>query len=333
MRVAGVRTLEQANEYRMKDYRVWWERELTVEAANPDDAHRPLEKGQDLAAADQPPAARPVKAAQAHRASGRGSDWNKSFDLKKGPKMWQAAQASGCWREEVDGTRGECGRCRGRPTQSARRALPAKVQVWGAPEKRPQWRCGRGGGCGANSGANSLRAPRGAWKIGTALREDDFHRGGREARQQQFCGDPEVGDTPIRRGKTLRDAEAVQATLIDGGSTAHRDGWGHGTVACSVLQSLPGRRREGRQRALSRLQQRGALAGQARRGLSKFHPGSQSAGQTPAWFLIAASCQPAHLPPSGAGGVAVIPARQLAADALATAGGSDCLLTCTPAWR
>ena len=29
---------------------VWWERELTVKAASPDDAHRPLEKSHDLAA-------------------------------------------------------------------------------------------------------------------------------------------------------------------------------------------------------------------------------------------------------------------------------------------
>jgi hypothetical protein len=29
---------------------VWWERELTVQAANPDDAHRPLEKSHNLAA-------------------------------------------------------------------------------------------------------------------------------------------------------------------------------------------------------------------------------------------------------------------------------------------
>jgi len=50
MRVAGVKTMEQANEYLTNDYLVWWERELTVTAANPDDAHRPLEKGHDLAA-------------------------------------------------------------------------------------------------------------------------------------------------------------------------------------------------------------------------------------------------------------------------------------------
>ena len=50
MRVAGVKTIEQANEYLTKEYLVWWERELTVEPANPDDAHRPLEKGHNLAA-------------------------------------------------------------------------------------------------------------------------------------------------------------------------------------------------------------------------------------------------------------------------------------------
>jgi hypothetical protein len=49
MRVAGVKTLEQANEYLNSDYLVWWERELTVEAANTDDAHRPLEKSHNLA--------------------------------------------------------------------------------------------------------------------------------------------------------------------------------------------------------------------------------------------------------------------------------------------
>src|SRR5260370_19333318 len=50
MRVAGVRAIEQANEYLTHDYLAWWERELTVEAANPDDAHRPLDKSHNLAA-------------------------------------------------------------------------------------------------------------------------------------------------------------------------------------------------------------------------------------------------------------------------------------------
>jgi hypothetical protein len=50
MRVAGVKTIAQANEYLTSDYLVWWERELTVEAANSDDAHRLLDKSHNLAA-------------------------------------------------------------------------------------------------------------------------------------------------------------------------------------------------------------------------------------------------------------------------------------------
>jgi len=50
MRVAGVKSIEQANQYLLNDYLVWWERELTVEPANADDAHRALEKSHHLAA-------------------------------------------------------------------------------------------------------------------------------------------------------------------------------------------------------------------------------------------------------------------------------------------
>jgi len=167
MRVAGVTTIEQANQYLTNDYLVWWERELTVAAANPDDAHRRLEEGHNLAAslshvetrqvrpdytlrwdgklyqierqavttglrganlrveqrldgslavrqgerylpvtecapADRPKAARPKnKPATTRRAGRRGSDWNKDFDLKKAPKLWQAVQASGHRQREV----------------------------------------------------------------------------------------------------------------------------------------------------------------------------------------------------------------------------------------
>jgi len=166
MRVAGVTTLEQANAYLTNDYLVWWERELTVEAANPDDAHRALEKGhnllaslshvetrqvrpdytlrwdgklyqierraittglrganvrveqrldgslavrhsarylpiQECAAVDRPKAIRPEKkSASGQRARRRGSDWDKNFDLKKGPKVWQAAELSGSRPDE-----------------------------------------------------------------------------------------------------------------------------------------------------------------------------------------------------------------------------------------
>ena len=50
MRVAGVRTLEQANEYLEKEYLPWWNKTLVVPPANHTDAHRPLGKEHDLAA-------------------------------------------------------------------------------------------------------------------------------------------------------------------------------------------------------------------------------------------------------------------------------------------
>ena len=50
MRVAGVTTIEQANQYLEETYLVWWERELTMEPAHPDNAHRPLDKSHSLAA-------------------------------------------------------------------------------------------------------------------------------------------------------------------------------------------------------------------------------------------------------------------------------------------
>lgn len=168
MRVAGVTTLEQANEYLLSDYLVWWERELTMEPANGDDAHRPLEKSHDLAAslsyvetrqvrpdytlrwdgklyqierqairtglrganvrveqrldgslavrygdrylpvkecgvADKLAAPAPVKPVKVRGSRKRGSEWNQHFDLKKGPKVWQAAQASGYPGEPVAG--------------------------------------------------------------------------------------------------------------------------------------------------------------------------------------------------------------------------------------
>lgn len=50
MRVAGIKTIEQANRYLEEEYLVWWEREMTVEPTNSTDAHRPLEKDHSLAA-------------------------------------------------------------------------------------------------------------------------------------------------------------------------------------------------------------------------------------------------------------------------------------------
>lgn len=50
LRVAGVRTLEEANAYLEKAYLPWWNETLAVVAANTEDAHRPLGREHDLAA-------------------------------------------------------------------------------------------------------------------------------------------------------------------------------------------------------------------------------------------------------------------------------------------
>jgi len=168
MRVAGVKTIEEANRYLEDDYLVWWEREMTVEANNPDDAHRPLEKSHNLAASLSHVESRQVRPNYTLRWDGklyqiarqavtpglrgavvrveqrldgslavrhghrylpttecaeeaklkksqppkrvrrrptptRGSDWDRNFDLQKGPKVWQAARLSGCRPEEAIG--------------------------------------------------------------------------------------------------------------------------------------------------------------------------------------------------------------------------------------
>jgi len=165
LRVAGAKTLEQANEYLSNSYLVWWERELTVEPASADDAHRHLDQSHSLAAslshvetrqvrndytlrfdgelyqikrtaivaglrradvrvekrldgtlavrhgerylpvelcipAEKKAAPPPVQPERKPRQSRRGSDWNRNFDLKKAPKVWQAARDSGRGSED-----------------------------------------------------------------------------------------------------------------------------------------------------------------------------------------------------------------------------------------
>jgi transposase len=50
LRVAGACTLETANAYLEKEYLPWWNQTLAVKAADPADAHRPLDKEHDLTA-------------------------------------------------------------------------------------------------------------------------------------------------------------------------------------------------------------------------------------------------------------------------------------------
>lgn len=164
LRVAGVTTIEGANHYLETEFLPWVNATIAVVPANPDDAHRRLEKQHELAAilshvetrrvnadytfsldaktyrilrqdictglrgADirveqrrdgtvvacfkgrylrvegceqQPKVVAPPKPAvkKTPRRPAQRSTWDQNFDLKKGPKVWQAAQASGGRRE------------------------------------------------------------------------------------------------------------------------------------------------------------------------------------------------------------------------------------------
>lgn len=169
-------------------------------------------------------------------------------------------------------------------------------------------------GAGAGEGAMQIIIRRAvvAGKFGAAQLEDGFHLRRGDARRQQFLGNPEVCDTPIRMGKALRNPQAVQPGLIDGTGRWHGNGWGSGRRG--GLRRPRGNRGGQRQPAPGRAQQRAAVASQTWSGPANFHPGSQAAGQAPLWFLIGESCQSAHMTPIGAGAVALIPARQLSAD-------------------
>lgn len=50
MRVAGVKSLAEANQYLQNEFLPWWNETLVVEPATPEDAHRKLSKRYDLAA-------------------------------------------------------------------------------------------------------------------------------------------------------------------------------------------------------------------------------------------------------------------------------------------
>ncbi len=154
MRVAGVTTLEQANQYLETEFLPWVNSTLAVQPARTDDAHRPLEKHHDLAAilshvesrqvdndytirldnkiyqiarkdicsglrkavvrvekrrdgsvavrfrerylsvteCEQRPKVKPTQPAKTKRQTKprKPNPWNKNFDLKKAPKIWQA---------------------------------------------------------------------------------------------------------------------------------------------------------------------------------------------------------------------------------------------------
>lgn len=159
MRVEAIRTMEEANRYLEQEYLPWWDRRLTVEPAEGENAHRRLGKEHNLAAIlshvesrqvgndytlryqgrlyqidrkaistglrgsnvrvekrldgtihvrfhdrylpieecqrrPRPEPVAPPKQQHSTAPKKKKSNWNKNFDLKKAPKVWQAALGS-----------------------------------------------------------------------------------------------------------------------------------------------------------------------------------------------------------------------------------------------
>ena len=56
-----------------------------------------------------------------------------------------------------------------------------------------------------------------AREAGTSESEDGVNLGQRCAPRKQILGDPQIGDAPIGRGVTLRNAQPVHPTGVDAG--------------------------------------------------------------------------------------------------------------------
>ncbi len=108
LRVAGARTLEEANRYLEQEFLPWWNQHLRVVPANAADAHRPLAPEHDLASALSRVETRQV-----------GNDYTFRFD----GKLYQIARA-----DVRAGLRG--GTVRSRPGWTARCGAASRTATW-----------------------------------------------------------------------------------------------------------------------------------------------------------------------------------------------------------
>jgi hypothetical protein len=155
-----------------------------------------------------------------------------------------------------------------------------------------------------------------ARKAGASEPQDGVNlcRGGAAA--QQLFGDPEIGDAPIGLGEALRDAQALQEALIDGGRRNRCEGGdrfrrGNGGWTSCVGRSPEGWRGRGRQLALGCREESGAVGCQLRLSMpsqpllqhSSAGNGAywQSEGHIAATWrapILAASCRNNHIFPA-----------------------------------
>ena len=159
-------------------------------------------------------------------------------------------------------------------------------------------------------------------KSWTAAPQDGCDLWGGRIAQEQFLGDPLIGDAPVGLGEALRNPEPVQPMCIDVRRAG--DGRGMNQPVCAGRLAVRGRppgnvRRPQpagvtRQAVLGRFQQSCALGRQTGTGVQHPDPRRGAASVASLGFLVGEAGQAAQMTPIGAGQVAAVELGQLSPD-------------------
>ena len=150
----------------------------------------------------------------------------------------------------------------------------------------------------------------------TAAAQDGYDLWSGYPAEEQFLGDPFIGDAPVGLGEAFHNPQSAQPTGIDFGG-GNGGGSARGTGGGSRWQSQVWRLRQVRWTAhtvLGRFPQGGALGSQARVGVQDLHPRRVTAPVASLRFPIGEAGQAAQMTPIGRGLVAAVEVGQLFAD-------------------
>src|SRR5450755_3634765 len=218
------------------------------------------------------------------------------------------------------------------PHRAGRAArLRAKGMGWASVVKEkiaPRKRAGSKFPCGTCEGAAEVVIWMGvlSWKSWTAAPQDGCDLWGGRITQEQFLGDPFIGDAPVGLGEALRNPEPVQPMFIDVRRAGDGCGMNHGMSQPVCAGRLAGRgrppgtvrcpQRAGvtAQAVLGRFQQSCALGRQTGMGVQHPDPRRGAAPVASLGFLVSEAGQAAQMTPIGAGQVAAVEVGQLSPD-------------------
>ena len=155
----------------------------------------------------------------------------------------------------------------------------------------------------------------------TAVAQDRGDVGRGCSAEEQFLGDPFIGDAPVGLWEAVENPQSMQPTGIDVGRISDVGG-GMSRPVCANritgrrLKEMWRRRLTGMrvQMVLGRLQQRVTVRSQAGMGIQDLYPRRVTAPVAAVWFLIGEAGQAAQMAPIGAGRIAIIEVGQLFTD-------------------